>query len=998
MMSLATFKGAGAAAALAIAATCGTASAAYSPCGDNTYDEVIARMEMLVAGSSGTSVGSYGQSYEGRTLEYLSINPNPFAGKPAILVTGGIVGSQWQGVDLVMNLAADLINGYGINPQITSLLDNVEVILIPVVNPDGYEWTWGTPGDRLWVKDRFDNQGSPCVGVNLDRNWDPCWGGPGSSPEPCSNIYRGTAAFSQSETSALRGFALDHGNIAGLIDCRFGGDVFGATSYAGAIAYSYGDSSCGTATGCLDAQATAAASQWMGPADFVGTLDDYLTYQGLTPPYDKASGTMIDWFHGILGVPAFQFFLKDTPTMDRCVEYADNRDTLLALIDETISPSTQCCPSGSPTMKAFAIVGTGTGAPWEWAICSPTLAFPDVTAIYPGSTGTALDIASVFATSINDNVDCPSIVASAAPNLYPPGTAQLILDADNDFVLKVRPVGDPTWCTVTTFGACSFNPTIQEILLSGFDCNGNNTDDIIDILAGTSFDENTDGIPDECQAVNVQGLATSALGAAVLDLGTDGELIISNIGSSGQDGIRTYIGEAESLRMEIDELDADVLPMGTLVSLESTGRYGGVAGSSLGTLRAEIVEPGWFDLTPDASTLGASQFRLDLHDASGAIVHSETYDPQAIANVVRINRVRYVYPLSANNYGHSDITVCIGIPISDANAMSVRMPSGLMVQGWMLDITAIDIPQEVESVSTVALRAANIPSETLTVWSRQLGQFGNGHEGRGDARLTGQDGHIIISSIGASGLDGVVLHNGQRAPATVTVRWNEVDPDGTAPEGAFMRFSTRGRVGTANDQPVGTLTVTKVTGDAVELMPDYSDIGSTTQRVEVYNAGSLMTVLSGYTGPVGAMGIPIDFDACRDPFIFVNPNNVIRTGCNCMHWHSSQAFTFSEGGVSGTVMGDEIRILAENPAEEVLEVRSLRMLAADIDTITITEETTTVVCPADVTYDFEVDVSDLIAVISSWGPCPGCPADTNGDQVVDVLDLVAVITSWGPCH
>ncbi len=57
-----------------------------------------------------------------------------------------------------------------------------------------------------------------------------------------------------------------------------------------------------------------------------------------------------------------------------------------------------------------------------------------------------------------------------------------------------------------------------------------------------------------------------------------------------------------------------------------------------------------------------------------------------------------------------------------------------------------------------------------------------------------------------------------------------------------------------------------------------------------------------------------------------------------------------------------------------------------------------VLCLADIDGSGVVDVSDLIAVISSWGPCSGCPADTNGDQVVDVLDLVAVITSWGQCH
>ncbi len=54
-------------------------------------------------------------------------------------------------------------------------------------------------------------------------------------------------------------------------------------------------------------------------------------------------------------------------------------------------------------------------------------------------------------------------------------------------------------------------------------------------------------------------------------------------------------------------------------------------------------------------------------------------------------------------------------------------------------------------------------------------------------------------------------------------------------------------------------------------------------------------------------------------------------------------------------------------------------------------------CPADVTDDGTVDVLDLLAMLSAWGPCPDCPEDINGDGVVDVLDLLEVLSAWGPC-
>jgi hypothetical protein len=57
-------------------------------------------------------------------------------------------------------------------------------------------------------------------------------------------------------------------------------------------------------------------------------------------------------------------------------------------------------------------------------------------------------------------------------------------------------------------------------------------------------------------------------------------------------------------------------------------------------------------------------------------------------------------------------------------------------------------------------------------------------------------------------------------------------------------------------------------------------------------------------------------------------------------------------------------------------------------------------CAADLNGDFQVDVTDLVEVITDWGctePFGPCPGDVNADGTVDVLDLVEVITEWGNC-
>ena len=54
--------------------------------------------------------------------------------------------------------------------------------------------------------------------------------------------------------------------------------------------------------------------------------------------------------------------------------------------------------------------------------------------------------------------------------------------------------------------------------------------------------------------------------------------------------------------------------------------------------------------------------------------------------------------------------------------------------------------------------------------------------------------------------------------------------------------------------------------------------------------------------------------------------------------------------------------------------------------------------PADINIDGQVNVSDLLAVISGWGQCAAgvlCDADVVEDGQVNVNDLLAVIGAWG---
>ncbi len=54
-------------------------------------------------------------------------------------------------------------------------------------------------------------------------------------------------------------------------------------------------------------------------------------------------------------------------------------------------------------------------------------------------------------------------------------------------------------------------------------------------------------------------------------------------------------------------------------------------------------------------------------------------------------------------------------------------------------------------------------------------------------------------------------------------------------------------------------------------------------------------------------------------------------------------------------------------------------------------------CPGDADASGTIDVDDILAVVSAWGPCFGCAADVTHDGDVGADDVLLVLAGWGPC-
>jgi hypothetical protein len=128
--------------------------------------------------------------------------------RPATIYLGGQHAREWITPEMTRRLMHHVIDNYGTDPELTQLVNTTEVWFLPVVNPDGYDFTF-TEGNRLWRKNLRDNNGDGRItsgdGVDLNRNFGEKWGydNEGSSPDPASETYRGTGPASEPETRAL---------------------------------------------------------------------------------------------------------------------------------------------------------------------------------------------------------------------------------------------------------------------------------------------------------------------------------------------------------------------------------------------------------------------------------------------------------------------------------------------------------------------------------------------------------------------------------------------------------------------------------------------------------------------------------------------------------------------------------------------------------------------------------------------------------------------------
>ena len=177
----------------------------------------------------------YGKSRLGQQLAAFRVTSNASStrqgSKPVVLFHATQHAREWIATetnrrlfDYVLAHKNDAASGI---PQI---LATTELWFVPVVNPDGYDYTFVSGDTRLWRKSLRDNDGNGLItagdGVDPNRNWPTKWrfDPEGASDNPASETYRGPSPSSEPEVTAYRAL-MNRLNAKFMIDYHSFGEL-----------------------------------------------------------------------------------------------------------------------------------------------------------------------------------------------------------------------------------------------------------------------------------------------------------------------------------------------------------------------------------------------------------------------------------------------------------------------------------------------------------------------------------------------------------------------------------------------------------------------------------------------------------------------------------------------------------------------------------------------------------------------------------------------------
>src|SRR3954447_3452719 len=121
-----------------------------------TYAEYQTELAQMVKDHPGlVRPVTFGKSYQGRDIQGIEVADNVAAsddGRPVYLLVALHHAREWPPAEIAMEFAHMVTEGFGHDDQITNLLRRERIVIVPIINPDGFNAARGTdpdPADTL---------------------------------------------------------------------------------------------------------------------------------------------------------------------------------------------------------------------------------------------------------------------------------------------------------------------------------------------------------------------------------------------------------------------------------------------------------------------------------------------------------------------------------------------------------------------------------------------------------------------------------------------------------------------------------------------------------------------------------------------------------------------------------------------------------------------------------------------------------------------------------
>lgn len=224
----------------------------------HNYSEVVSWLSTLnTSYPMISSVFSIGKSFQGRDIYCIRLtNESIVRAKPAVFFVGLHHAREMITTELALYFVDYAVTNFGVNPDVTRILNDTEVYVVPMLNVDGsvavrqndwqrknarpidedydgridedtpwdldgdgrveYLWNYRTGATVTWEGTDVDGDGIVgedwIGGVDLNRNYGYEWNASADSgsPYPTAEDYRGPSPFSELETKAIQELVMQY--------------------------------------------------------------------------------------------------------------------------------------------------------------------------------------------------------------------------------------------------------------------------------------------------------------------------------------------------------------------------------------------------------------------------------------------------------------------------------------------------------------------------------------------------------------------------------------------------------------------------------------------------------------------------------------------------------------------------------------------------------------------------------------------------------------------